>query len=222
MDKTDEKEIKFQKKLISILNDHPEPKSRIKKISFKTNRTERIHKRESNYAFLYLFEPVMRQKKILDLFCGTNSIKQFSEQNHTKTNVTGVDNSKTNTYCDIKSDVIDLPKILKPNNQFDIVTSFGGTMSENYFNDYNYLKKNGLLVHGYSQSFFTDESIEAQLEYNGKVKDKWITELLKYFQPIVIISVKNIHLIIKWQLQKDQLKIDDNMVYLIFRKKLNI
>ena len=124
MDKTDEKERKIQKKLVNILNDNSEPKNRIQNFLFKTDRTERIHKRESNFAFLYLFELILRKKKVLDLFCGTNSIKHFSELNHTKASVTGVDNSETNTYCDVKSDVIDLPKVLEPNNQFDIITSF--------------------------------------------------------------------------------------------------
>ncbi|HUC96153.1 MAG TPA: class I SAM-dependent methyltransferase [Candidatus Saccharimonadales bacterium] len=219
MVKTDENEQGIQKKLVRILNDSPELKNQIEKISFNTNRTEIIHKRESDYAFLYLFEPMLRKKKVLDLFCGTNPIKQFSEQNHTEASVTGIDNSETNIYCDVRSDVIDLPKIIKPNCQFDIITSFGGTRSENFSDDYNYLNKNGLLVHGYSSGFFTDNGIEAQLDGSEKIQNQWTKELLKYFQPIIIVKVNGIHLIIHWPSQKDQLETDEDMVYIIFRKK---
>jgi hypothetical protein len=217
MVKTDGNERAIQKKLINILNDISEPKNRIEKISYQTNRTERIHKRESNYVFLYVFEPILRNKKVLDLFCGTNSIKQFAEQYHIQASVTGVDNSKTNIYCDIKSDVLDLPKVLKPNNQFDIITSFGGTRSESFHDDYNYLNQDGLLVHGYSSNFFIDNGIEAQL--GGSEKNKWMTGLLKYFQPIIIMKVDGVHLIINWPSQTEQLSIDEDMVYIIFRKR---
>jgi hypothetical protein len=222
MVKTDENEKKIQKELIDILYKCPEQKNQIEIISIKTDRTERIHKLESNYAFLYLFEPILRKKKVLDLFCGTNSIKQFSKQNHTETRVTGVDNSEMNTHCDVKSDVVDLPRIIKPNGQFDIVTSFGGTKSENFSDDYNYLNKGGLLVHGYSSSFFIDNGIEAQLDCSEKAKNKWVIELLKYFQPITIMKVNGIHLIINWPPQNEELNIYEDMVYLIFRKRESV
>ena len=205
--------------MINILHNNTESKNRIEKISFKTSRTEKIHKRESNYAFLYLFEPILRNKKVLDLFCGTNSIKQFSKQNHTKATVTGVDNSETNTFCDVRSDVMGLPRIIKPNGQFDIITSFGGTRSENFSDDYNYLKKDGLLVHGYSSSFFTNNEIEAKLDGSEETQNKWIKELLKYFQPIVIIMINDIHLLISWSSQDEQLNVDEDMVYLVFLKR---
>ena len=220
MCKTDENEREIQCKLVNIINKDSALKNQIETITYKTDATERIHRRESNYAFLKLIEPLLKGKKVLDLFCGTNSIKQFSAQNNTNAIVTGVDNSATNTYCDIKSDVIDLPKVLKPRCQFDIIASFGGTNSENYSDDYNYLDREGILIHGYSDSFFIDNDINRQLNNDKKTKkSKQITKLLKYFQPIIIINVKGVHQIIKWPSQNEQLNIDEDIVYLIFRKK---
>lgn len=223
MCKTDENEREIQNKLINILNNNSSLKNRIETIIYKTDVTERIHNRESNYAFLRLIEPLLKGKKVLDLFCGTNSIKQFSAQKNTNAIVTGVDNSETNTYCDIKSDVIDLPKVLKPRCQFDIITSFGGTNSESYSDDFDYLDRDGILIHGYSKSFFVDSDINKQLNNDKRTKkNKQISWLLKYFQPIIIIKVKGVHLIIKWPSQNEQLNIDEDMVYLIFRKRLRL
>jgi hypothetical protein len=168
-----------------------------------------------------LIEPLLQNKKILDLFCGTNSIKQFSIQNHTKTCVTGVDNSETNKFCDIRSNVINLPKVLKPQFHFDIITSFGGTNSENYSDNYDYLKKDGLLIHGYSKQFFKDNNIESQLICDKTKKNKNINELLKYFQPIVIININGIHQIINWPSQNKPIDLIADMTYLIFQKRRN-
>ena len=211
-------EMLTQNRLMDIINDNPLPDNEIEIFSFTTDRTEIIHQRESNYAFLELIKPLIQGNNVLDIFCGTNSIKQFSEQNHLATTVTGVDNGN-NSHADINCNVENLPDILTLSNQFDIVTSFGGTESENYSDDYNYLKSDGLLIHGYSDTYFNDNNIESQLNPDDKTKkDTGITDLLKYFKPIAIIKIQQIHQIIDWPNQNEPIDLTVDMVYLIFGK----
>ncbi|MEI6237051.1 MAG: hypothetical protein WCP03_00415 [Candidatus Saccharibacteria bacterium] len=212
-------ELNFQIKLMGILNNVMGAETKIENITFQTRRTERVHKREANYAFLFLIMPILRNKKVLDLFCGTNSIKLFSAQNNLNATVTGVDNGSTNTERDIDVDVINLPDVLTAAGQFDIITSFGGTESENYFDDYHYLKDNGLLIHGYSNEHFK-EHIELQLCEDKEVKrDQRMEVLLNYFRPITRVNVEKISLIIDWPDQTQPIEHQVDMVYFIFRKR---
>ncbi|MEI7690387.1 MAG: hypothetical protein WCI63_02070 [bacterium] len=211
---TSEDESRVQEKLAKILNDTSGQEAILEYISFSSKRIERLHLRESNYAFLHLVEPLLRDKNVLDLFCGTNSLKQFSEQRNLGTTVTGVDNGRDNIYNDIESDVINLPTVLPPDGQFDIVTSFGGTESENYSNDCQYLKENGLLILGYSDSAFK-ESLGSQLGVEGGGKPE---QLYRYFRPVAQINVNGIHVIADWPGQERPIDFKNNMVYLVLRK----
>lgn len=134
-------------KLLEVLNKPNVPGQIPELVTCRSSVTEHTSKYESNFGFYKIFEPKMADAKTLELFCGFNTAKQYLKQNNLPGEVTGVDIE--NEVADIKTDVAKLPETLKPEGQFDIVTSIGAHPGfENFADDAAYLKEDGLYVHG--------------------------------------------------------------------------
>ena len=69
------------------------------------------------------------------------------------------------------------------------------------------------MIHGYSDSYFKDNDIKKQLTSGKKI------ELLRCFNPVVIVNIQGIHQKIDWPDQKKPLDFSSTMVYVIFQKK---
>lgn len=157
--------------------------------------------------FLSLMEEEFQNKKILDLFCGSNSIKKYFQRKGLKGEVLGVDISSQE--ADIKTDVAQIDKIIPPEKQFDIVCSFGAVPGvANYETIKNYLKDDGLFISQSSDTIFY-EDILPNLEKPKKGTE--VEKQLQAFYPVVIVEIKNV---------KDFLsEKPSNDVYIIWRKK---
>lgn len=212
-----QEESEAQSKLAEILAQDPTTIQGMETIAYKSNRTEQYQNLESNFAFLHLIKPQFEGKKVLDLFCGVNPFKQFSERYHTGTQVTGVDIS--DPRADIQCDVANLPSVLPPENQFDILTSFGAHAGfEKFKDDYEYLKKDGIYIQGLSKDWY-DEVVKEKFETNlDTITDPDLQELLRNFQPIAKVEVNGIHTIADWDNGDNRIELDSDMVYLIFKK----
>ena len=81
-------------------------------ITCRSSVTEHFSKLESNFAFYELFESKMVNAKILELFCGNNTAKEYLKQHNLSGEVTGVDIE--NEAADIKVDVEKLSEKIKP------------------------------------------------------------------------------------------------------------
>lgn len=170
-------------------------------ITCKSSMTEYFSKLESNFAFYELFESKMVNAKILELFCGNNTAKEYLKQHNLSGEVTGVD--LENEAADIKVDVAKLPEKLKPLEQFDIVTSFGAHPGfENFADDFAYLKEDGLYVNGMTEDYLDGKlksSIFAWINgEHDKIEDPAVKDASKYFKPVVILKLNGVHQIADW------------------------
>ncbi len=113
-----------------------------------------------------------------------------------------------------------LPSVLPPENQFDILTSFGAHSGfEKFKDDYDYLKKDGVYINGMSKEWYDEvvkEKFEASLD---NITDSNLQELLRYFQPLVKVEINGIHMIADWDNGDNRVELDSGMVYLIFKKR---
>lgn len=164
--------------------------------------------------FLKLMEPKLKGEKILDLFCGPNSIKRYFNNKDSKTEVVGID--VVDDRADIKTDVKNIKKFIKPEKQFGAVFELGGVPGNvNYELIKNYLDDNGLYITGSSDEAFYND-IKPALENSKKQSESFfgrdVRQEMKYFQPKAIIEIKNIKSYIP-----DDLK---NEVYIIWKKRV--
>jgi len=170
-------------------------------ITCRSSMTEHFSKLESNFSFYKLFESKMIDAKILELFCGNNTAKEYLKQHDLSGEVTGVDIE--NEAADIKVDVAKLPEKLKPEGQFDIVTSFGAHPGfENFADDVAYLKENGLYIHGMTEDYLDGKLKSSIFAWvNGKhdeIEDPAVKDVSKYFKPVVILKLNGVHQIADW------------------------
>jgi len=163
--------------------------------------------------FLELMWPRINKGKILDLFCGPNSIKEYFKNKKSKAEVIGLDIA--DNHADIKADVRDIEKFIKPEKQFDVIfelRSVPGYLNRRLIKDY--LSDNGLYITSSSDEVFR-KSIEPVIKNAGKNPENFFNsdelEQIKYFQPRAIVEVKNIKSYISNYLE--------NEVYVIYRKR---
>lgn len=186
-----------------------------KPVKFEIQATIPVEKEKLNWHdnFLALMEPKIKDKKVLDLFCGANSIKRYFQEKKLKGEVTGVDIS--NERADIKADVAEIDKVLKPEKQFDIVCSFGGVPDvTNYEIIKDYLKDDGYFITESSDQIFNEDILpvleKPELEPSEDIK-KETKRQIGYFQPIMIIEIQGVKDFISEK--------PSNSVYVIWRKK---
>lgn len=190
-----QKEISIiQKKILQILNqDLNEIKVPVK---FKIKAEISVDGEKLNWHdnFLSLIEPKIKGAKILDLFCGANSIKYYGVEKNLKCNVTGVDIS--DDKADLIADVAKIEKVLKPKKQFDLICNLAGIPNiANYEIIKKYLKDNGLFVTQSSDWVFNNEiqpilknkSINPREDFRQETK-----QILKYFKPIIVVKILDI------------------------------
>ena len=164
--------------------------------------------------FLKLMEPKLKGEKILDLFCGPNSIKRYFNNKDSKTEVVGID--VVDDRADIKTDVKNIKKFIKPEKQFDNILEFNGVPGKvDYKIIKDYLKDNGLYITCSSDEVFA-ESIEPALKNQEiKINDffgKDVYNQLEVFKPAAIVEIKDVKSYIPNQV--------DNDVYIIWKKRL--
>ena len=183
--------------------------------NFQVNATIPVKEGVYNWHdnFLKLMEPKLKGEKILDLFCGPNSIKKYFNKD-SKTEVVGVD--VVDSRADIKADVKNIKKFIKPEKQFNAIFELGGVPENiNYELIKDYLDDGGLYITGSSDEVFYKD-IKPALENSGKQSESFfgrdVYQEIKHFQPKAIVEVKNIKSYIP-----DDLK---NEVYIIWKKRV--
>jgi len=191
---TENKKITPGDKLLEILRREPRRETaEIDKIEMRAKIFVEKEKLNWHDDFLGLIEPKLKDAKILDLFCGSNSIKEYGKEKRLNMEVVGVDISSEK--ADIKADVAEIDKFISPEKQFDIVFDLGGVPGVISLEKFEtYLKDGGF--------FITSSSAEIFLEQVNKVfknkkfvpggqYEKETKEALEYFQPIVEVEVRD-------------------------------
>lgn len=124
--------------------------------------------------------PDLKDKKILDLGCGAGGMSRYFAENGAK-RVLGVDISKNminlakkeNNYKNVEFKVLEMERILKIKEKFDMVFS---SLAFHYVEDFeklmkdisNLLNPNGILI------FSQEHSVATAIIYNGKEMEKHI------------------------------------------------
>lgn len=184
----------IQNRIFEILDRKPEEIKKPEK--FEIQATIPVEKEKLNWHdnFLALMEPKIKNKKILDLFCGSNSIKRYFQEKKIPGEVIGIDN--TTKQADIKADVAEIEKVLPAEKQFDIICSFGGVPGViNYEKIKNYLKDDGYFITQSSDQIFY-ENILPVLENKEKTDLSDFSletkKNIEQFQPVVIIEMQGV------------------------------
>jgi hypothetical protein len=141
--------------------------------------------------FLALLQPRMKGKKILDIFCGDNAPKKFLQIESKDTEVTGID--LAHEEADIKGNVEEIDKLIKPEKQFDYLLSFGGISEHsNYEVLRNYIKDNGFFItncsgyiyrNAFAPVFANPELARKEIPDSGEVRK------MSYFRPLAVIAI---------------------------------
>lgn len=202
-----------QERLMEILSREPRESGEIEKLEIQAKIFVEKEKLNWHDDFLGLMEPELKNSKILDLFCGSNSIKEYCRERNLGADVTGVDISSEK--ADIRADVADIEKFVSSEKQFDIIFELGGVpgIIDSEIIE-RYLKDKGLFITASSSAIFRGQidkvfqnpEAPPQGQYGKETK-----EFLKYFQPMVEVEVKG-----KKSFLPDKL-IDD--VYIVWKKK---
>lgn len=163
--------------------------------------------------FLELIAPKIKDEKILDLFCGPNSVKRYFKDRNERAEVVGLDIA--DERADIKADVKNIKKIIKPEKQFGAIFELGGVPGNiDYESIGDYLADNGLYITSSSDEVFYKD-IEPILK-NPTLKSKSffgknLPKQMKYFRPNSIIEIKNIKSYIANE--------PKNEVYIVWKKQ---
>lgn len=201
-----QKEI-IKDRIFEILEKRPEEITTLETFEIQSTISAKEKKVNWHDDFLTLMEPKIKDSKILDLFCGSNSIKAYFKDKGLSGEVTGVD--VVNEKADIKVDVEKLDKLLPPEKQFDIVCEFGGIPSKiNYETVANYLKKDGFFIIESSDYFYKNYTLPI-IEGKQSTSKKAHVALNK-FKPIVTVKVLGVK---SWDLDYSE-----NSAYVICKK----
>ena len=190
-------------------------------ITCKSETTESMKEKESNFSFYKILEPKMANAKILELFCGTNTAKRYMAKNDIPGEMVGVDIQSED--ADIITDVAKLPEKLQPEKQFDMVTSIGAHPGfEKFSDDAAYLKDDGLYIHGMTEDWLEDDLKKNILAWaNGvpdEIDDPDVAEAAKYFQIATILKLNDTRKMIDRD-DDEMSEVDGNEYYFICKKK---
>lgn len=209
----EDKEMKkyaVQQELINLL-DETASRGNLPRFVLDATTALDIDKGNHLYNIVDLLAPKLRDSQILDLFCGSNSVKLYFKEHNFSGQVTGVDlDSK---MADIQADVAQLAQVLSPQGQFDTVISCGSVPGvEDFQVTANYLKDNGLYITGGSNEI-ADECVLPMIE-NPKAlpKDEYQAEtrkIMKLFLPVAMVDVQHI---------PNNFGVDLNDCYVLWRK----
>jgi len=199
--------------LVEILRKEPKESKEIDKLKIQAKIFVEKDKLNWHDDFLGLIEPKIKDSEILDLFCGSNSIKDYSNERKLNAKVTGVDISSEK--ADIKADAAEIERFIPPEKQFDIIFELGGVPGVVKTEVIEkYLKDDGLFVTAASSEVFREQIGRVfknpQASYQGQYSDE-TKEFFKYFQPMVNVEVKGKESFLPKKL------IDD--VYVVWKKR---
>jgi len=208
---------KIQSQIIDILNRPFVENQPIEKFVVPST-----YKLEGGYIsdhdrFLSLLKSQMKGKKILDIFCGHNAPKKFLQKESDDTEVTGVD--LVHEEADIKGDVAEIEKLIKPKKQFDYLFNFGGIAQyENYEVLRNYIKDEGFFVENCSKWWFQNV-VAPVLANEESTCQKEPEEAIKscYFQPLAVVGVEALE---EKEGEPLEYQYTQEQVYIIWKKRM--
>jgi hypothetical protein len=202
-----------RERLAEILRREPKELKEIEKLEIQSKIFVEKDKLNWHDDFLGLIESELKDSKILDLFCGSNSIKEYSRKKNLKAEVIGVDISSER--ADIKANAAEIEKFIPPEKQFNIIFDLGGVPKVVKTEVIEkYLKDEGLFITSSSSEMFREQIDEVlknpQSSCQGTYSEE-TKEFLKYFQPIVSVEVKGKKNFLSKKLMDD--------VYIIWKKR---
>lgn len=147
---------------------------------------------------LSLLENVVRDRKLLDLFAGSQSTRSFFDERDTHTTVTSVD--ITPGRADYTVSVADIAQHIEPEKQFACVLALGAHPGFMNFSDIErFLEDDGYFVTGgdsemfekFEKSFFSQGGQASPDELQSPYTQD-LERASHYFHPVLIVKVNDI------------------------------